>query len=470
MAFLWREVRRVSKLNPFKYFNAEAEDVSRKKHIEGNALANFLSPFESYVVLLQSLLIWERPYYSAAALISVNCVFWLIVSYSACFYSLLALATLSAFLYKTWVNWIWPEIRVTPSEDKDMEEWTPVHPQVYSVPELSRYLSEWWSSCEVWLRWYWQLRQDYPGVFCILTCSLLGCLALIGHIFPGVVISYAVLMTICLAPGVMLYVIPLSWHEKAKELITIVTSKVQKIQHSAEIGDESVSRTVDTDSDMEDSLPQTSEESLTKELSFTGDIDSVDGKKMHGSRTGADTLPLPCDSLTGSLISEEEDTSLYHGLDSFPDVQEESGDELQANLAVEPQKNNTTTSAGNNGNTIHFHPSYFKEESSESENEEEVFFNEELAFSGSMESSENLPEELAVSSISDSNKSSQLTECELEASIQEEISSELNFSHQRNSDSSTPHLDAPLLQREQSQSSDIDINEYEIVSESEIGS
>ncbi|XP_076329554.1 uncharacterized protein LOC143235356 isoform X2 [Tachypleus tridentatus] len=391
----------------------------------------------------------------------------LIVSYSAHFYSLLALSTLAAFLYKTWVNWIWPEIRVTSSEDKDMEEWTPVHPQVYSVPELSRYLTEWWSSCEIWLHWYWQLRQDYPGVFCILTCSLLGFLALIGHIFPGIVISYAVLMTICLAPGVILYVIPLSWHGKVKEFVTIVTSKVREIQHSGEIGE-----TVDTD--MEESLPHTSEDSITKELSFTEeraeeDINPTDAIKMRGYQTRVNTSPLPCDSLSGSLISEEEDTSLYHGLDSFPDVQEESADELEANLSVEPQKNNTTTSAGNNGNTIHFHPSYFKEESSESENEEDVFFNEELAFSGSMESSKNLPEELAVGSTLESDKT-QLAECKLEGSIQEEISSELNFSHPHHSDSSTLHLDAPLLQREQSQSSDIDINEYEIVSESEIGS
>lgn len=41
-----------------------------------NVLSSILSPFETYVVTFQSLLIWERPFLSAAAFVSINIVYW----------------------------------------------------------------------------------------------------------------------------------------------------------------------------------------------------------------------------------------------------------------------------------------------------------------------------------------------------------------------------------------------------------
>ena len=39
-------------------------------------LISFLSSFEPYFVSLQSLLIWEKPYLSAIAFVTLNCLFW----------------------------------------------------------------------------------------------------------------------------------------------------------------------------------------------------------------------------------------------------------------------------------------------------------------------------------------------------------------------------------------------------------
>lgn len=41
-----------------------------------NVLSSILSPFETYVVTFQSLLIWERPFLSAAAFVSINIIYW----------------------------------------------------------------------------------------------------------------------------------------------------------------------------------------------------------------------------------------------------------------------------------------------------------------------------------------------------------------------------------------------------------
>lgn len=41
-----------------------------------STFVRLLGPFEAYLVSIQSLLIWERPYLSAVALVAVNCFFW----------------------------------------------------------------------------------------------------------------------------------------------------------------------------------------------------------------------------------------------------------------------------------------------------------------------------------------------------------------------------------------------------------
>ena len=50
---------------------------------------------------------------------------------------------LVAFVYSTWVNRIWPEIRVPIPEDErpDSESFTPMHPDCLSGPEVQRKLA-----------------------------------------------------------------------------------------------------------------------------------------------------------------------------------------------------------------------------------------------------------------------------------------------------------------------------------------
>ncbi|XP_076360755.1 reticulophagy regulator 3-like isoform X2 [Tachypleus tridentatus] len=466
MAFVWRIVRKVRKINPLKYLNTETGNVSETSAVWGNAIANFLSPFEFYVVSIQSLLIWERPYHSALAVVAVNCIFWFVYFHCADFYFLIVLSTLIVFLYKSWVDWIWPEIRVAPPENEDMEEWTPIHPQVYSVPELSQLVNDCWSACEAWRQWYWQLRQDCPGVFCILTCSVLTGLAFIGHIFPGVVIMYTVVMTVCLAPGLTLHVIPLSWKERARDIVTMITSNVPNMQCS-DAEHEKLPETVETDSELDEFLPHFPKECLNRELSLTEDRAQEDIASEQGK---AESLPLVSESFTESVVSEE--TSLYQGLESFPDVQEESGDELQAHISLEPQQN-TPTPAENNGDSIHFHSSHFKQEFSESEDEEGLF-SQRFAVSDSVEHSHILttpPSNL---------KTLVLDTSEQEESVEGAITCVFPDGQQaQNVDSSRLPSDqvtvestvhASRLQRDASQNSDINIDEYEIVSESEISS
>ena len=52
------------------------EDPQEKVIITEERFMKLLSPFETYIMSLQSLLVWEKPEQSAALLLGVNVLFW----------------------------------------------------------------------------------------------------------------------------------------------------------------------------------------------------------------------------------------------------------------------------------------------------------------------------------------------------------------------------------------------------------
>uniref|UniRef100_A0A2R5LC15 Putative conserved plasma membrane protein n=2 Tax=Ornithodoros turicata TaxID=34597 RepID=A0A2R5LC15_9ACAR len=201
------------------------DTCTRNQQKTDSAFLRLVGPFEAYLVSIQSLLIWERPYLSAVALVAVNCFFWFIVSCSRRFYSFAAILAAIIFMYKTWVNSIWPEIRVPPAEGEDTEQWTPVNPQVLSVPELNRYVTEWSESAKKWFSNIIALRKTHPGLFCTLACTMFTLTAVLGRMVSGVLIVYTLLMTVTLGPGIALYVVPETWYEQFDAIMSIASGK-----------------------------------------------------------------------------------------------------------------------------------------------------------------------------------------------------------------------------------------------------
>ncbi|GFY65638.1 uncharacterized protein TNIN_384481, partial [Trichonephila inaurata madagascariensis] len=96
-----------------------------------NVFNSILSPFETYVVSLQSLLIWERPYLKRRS-----------ICYSQ--YFLL--------------------VDLPPPEGEDTESWTTVNPEVLSVPELSQYMNDFLDKMIILWKDVWKLRKDNRGL------------------------------------------------------------------------------------------------------------------------------------------------------------------------------------------------------------------------------------------------------------------------------------------------------------------
>ena len=66
----WSKKRRAKmELDPEEATQMQVEKVERR-------LKNMLNPIEWQIMSFQSVLVWEKPYHSAAFLIAVNGLFW----------------------------------------------------------------------------------------------------------------------------------------------------------------------------------------------------------------------------------------------------------------------------------------------------------------------------------------------------------------------------------------------------------
>ncbi|XP_064456137.1 reticulophagy regulator 3-like isoform X2 [Ornithodoros turicata] len=361
----------------------------------------------------------------AAHLIEQHCerCDWFIVSCSRRFYSFAAILAAIIFMYKTWVNSIWPEIRVPPAEGEDTEQWTPVNPQVLSVPELNRYVTEWSESAKKWFSNIIALRKTHPGLFCTLACTMFTLTAVLGRMVSGVLIVYTLLMTVTLGPGIALYVVPETWYEQFDAIMSIASGKPPNSSVMGGDGPSGVTKNLKSD-ELEEFLPRESEETLCRQLSLSYDSESKSGTD---SSTRSEEAAFAQELGTGQLASLEEESQ---GLASFPDGEDESDlDSFLPDLNLLP-----AAVQSKSGESMHFVAAHFREDSSESDSEDA--FARGLTFSRPQKKS------------AEASKSRPLA-----------------VGPSRGGAAATKNGQGS---RHPSQSSDIDINEYEIVDESDV--
>ncbi|KAG7505279.1 hypothetical protein JOB18_027965 [Solea senegalensis] len=163
-------------------------------------LQSRLGPYEPVLTYLQSVLVWERPLQCVLLYAVVNIVFWFFALTSLRLLFLLASGLTVIICVDTWRNKIWPELRVRKLDESENESWGLVQPGILSVPELCHHIAEAWVSGAVLASSVIQYKQHNPGMFCVLTCGVFSCLAVVGRYIPGLVLSYSAVLATLLAP------------------------------------------------------------------------------------------------------------------------------------------------------------------------------------------------------------------------------------------------------------------------------
>ncbi|XP_021917955.1 reticulophagy regulator 2-like, partial [Zootermopsis nevadensis] len=335
----------------------------------------------------------------------------LAINFECRFYGFVFWMILIGFLYDVWTERIWPEIAVPAADgSQSTGDWTPVHPSVLSVPEISHYISETHMLLKDYCMWLKTLRGDQPGVFCCgMSCCFVG-LSLIGRAVPGSLIAYFLVMLLMIGPGICIHVLPPSFVEKLRGLRILFKSRAkgsgyetppnngfvrqygncQRDGKGASTSRENMwnglkcnlgaitikdhiiqlaGEPVDFDKD-EDQEP-----SLTGTEDFVVDTDNGDSSNTQTSfTTGVSAMPSHDEGSTDGLdVSEFDLATVAH---SSPVQQlKESDTPQRTKRAVDPDFSDSDEEdiAG-----IHFQSSHFNGESSD---EEEKAFTQGLTFS-----------------------------------------------------------------------------------------
>jgi hypothetical protein len=106
-------------------------------------------------------------------------------------------------VYTTWTRRIWPEIRVEEpeSEKPDTEDFTPMHPECLSAPEINQRWAQFQEHVKSQLTTLKQMRQERPGKFCAVMSAAFLALAFIGSFVSTLGLVYYISVGILTLPG-----------------------------------------------------------------------------------------------------------------------------------------------------------------------------------------------------------------------------------------------------------------------------
>lgn len=159
--------------------------------------------FEAYLVKLQELSLWTDPKSSGLALVVIHAIYWYLSVTSNSTVYLLAMLAMLTFVYTTWTQRIWPEIRVPEANPGPEPEWTPVSPDVLSAPELVRLCDEVKVKCGQAFEWLKQTRQNEHGKFCSIVSTFFLVLAYVGSRLTTLGLFYYVSVGYLTVPGIL---------------------------------------------------------------------------------------------------------------------------------------------------------------------------------------------------------------------------------------------------------------------------
>nr|BAN20597.1 unkown protein [Riptortus pedestris] len=295
-----------------------------------------LKPYERHLYKVQDIIAWKDVSLSIATIVFVNFVFWFISYFEWRFFGFFFSILSTVLIHDAWVNHIWPEIRVKDSEGVKEEVETELpHEGVLTLPELSRYATEFQSIVAKQYGRLKHLRTTQPVMFCILSSSTWIFIAGLGSFLLGMAFLYILTLAVLTVPGIYIHIVT---PEQKQIILRILHSAYfilfppessknvdeympdnskENLDILAKAGDNSNDlSTPSSDSSMVDLIPGHDESSVDTLDSFHLPLI----EKAEGSETDseADALSFKNTHFNGNSSGEDE-PSLVRNL-SFPDI------------------------------------------------------------------------------------------------------------------------------------------------------
>ncbi|KAK3545883.1 hypothetical protein QTP70_016606 [Hemibagrus guttatus] len=148
----------------------------------------------------KTLMNWKRPVRTCVQFAATNIAFWFVSFNPFRVVCLLCLCLLLLLLVQ-----LLRDVALSRSRGSNLwrsmtGSWELVDSSQESRSGAEAQFTDCWMSIKLFLAEMSSFKQQNPGKFCLLVCSLCFCLAIVGNYIPGVVISYMIVLGIFLWP------------------------------------------------------------------------------------------------------------------------------------------------------------------------------------------------------------------------------------------------------------------------------
>lgn len=116
----------------------------------------------------------------------------------------------------------------------DVDRYSHLHPQIMTLSEFGRLVSNLMNFSELSIGKMLKLRREKPGCFCLLICSILLCTAYIGSTISGLNLILLIVTGLVSAPGIYLYLLPAPVVQYLRQtfIVEIYHKAIQESQES----------------------------------------------------------------------------------------------------------------------------------------------------------------------------------------------------------------------------------------------
>lgn len=174
---------------------------------------SLVSHFESILVELQALLVWDNPANSAFALTFFTVFYWVLAWLHPSILTCTALLGFCYHSYEMWIRYVWPAIRVPELDNEENERWTKMNMNALTAPEIEHYIERTKLAFFGAIIRLSNLRAESHGKFCGVLVSVFTIIYFVTRNIPGVLLLYGIAITIFLTPGVLLHIVPKEYLE-----------------------------------------------------------------------------------------------------------------------------------------------------------------------------------------------------------------------------------------------------------------
>ncbi|XP_076972996.1 reticulophagy regulator 1 isoform X2 [Tamandua tetradactyla] len=144
------------------------------------------------------LLSWKRPLRSLLAFVGANLLFWFLALTPWRVYHLISVIMLGRVIMQIIKDMILSRTRGAQLWRSLSESWEVIKPE--ERPRFSHCIAESWMNFSVFLQEMSVFKQQSPGKFCLLVCSVCTFFTILGSYIPGVILSYLLLLCAFLCP------------------------------------------------------------------------------------------------------------------------------------------------------------------------------------------------------------------------------------------------------------------------------